>query len=83
MFDCILPTVGRIRDFHSLEVCTSRRIKKKAGFLRLSQVCVRKHIPQLLFIVYSNPLKNASFTENFSISSFLTLNPGESRLLQH
>ena len=56
---------------------------KKAGFLRLSQVCVRKHIPQLICIVYSDPVKNASPTEKFSISSFLMLNLDESRLKQH
>ncbi len=28
-FGCILPTTGRIRDFHPLETCTARRTNKK------------------------------------------------------
>ena len=27
-FGCILPTTGRIRDFHPLETCAARRTKK-------------------------------------------------------
>jgi len=30
-FGCILPTTGRIRDFHPLETCAAGRTKKKAG----------------------------------------------------
>lgn len=56
---------------------------KKAGLLRLSQVCVRKHIPQLLFIVYNNSLKNASLRDNFSINSFSPPNLDELQSKQH
>ena len=30
-FGCILPTTGRIRDFHPLETCAARRTNKKAS----------------------------------------------------
>lgn len=35
------------------------KIKRGARFLRLLQVCVRKHIPQLLLIIYYNGKKYA------------------------
>ena len=45
------------------------KIKRGARFLRLLQVCVRKHIPQLMFILYCSNGKKASLwgdnTTNF------------------
>src|SRR5699024_6680414 len=57
---CTLPTAGRVRDFHPLErVPAGHTIKRGARFLRLLQVCVRKHIPKLLLIIYYNHPKYA------------------------
>ena len=39
------------------------QIKKGAEFLRLPQVCIRKRIPQLSFIVYTN-FENMSIYHN-------------------
>ena len=41
------------------------KIKRGARFLRLLQVCVRKHIPQLLSIIYYRQVKYASIIWNF------------------
>ena len=36
-FGCILPTTGRIRDFHPLETCAARRTKEKPPETLISQ----------------------------------------------
>ena len=43
-FGCILPTTGRIRDFHPLETCAARRTDKHilASFYDLeARICVQ------------------------------------------
>ena len=40
---------------------TSRHIKRGARFLRLLQICVHKHIPQLLLIIYYNYYNNEKY----------------------
>ncbi len=38
-FGCILPTVGRIRDFHPLETCAAERTKVSAALQRIYNDC--------------------------------------------
>ena len=37
-FGCILPTTGRIRDFHPLETCAARRTTKNTPETHVSEV---------------------------------------------
>ena len=39
-FGCILPTTGRIRDFHPLETCAARRTLKESGSRGTALICI-------------------------------------------
>ena len=45
-FSCILPTVGRIRDFHPLETCAAERTIKRAAFSGSSFFSIAVFDPQ-------------------------------------
>lgn len=53
-------TVKRVAKGLNLDFAYCFLNLKGAGFLRLLQVCVRKHIPQLLSIIYDKQTKYAS-----------------------
>ena len=48
--------------------------EKKAGLLRLPQVCVRKHIPRLVTILYICSTKYARIIYNFLKGSYVQIN---------